>query len=112
MIETESVRELKVTVRLLFEGKEIQTVEKPFAVNEAEKETDGSRTIDETITEFLDGLQKVAAESGYVISKEAVVQTAITLILYLIKQDTEEKTIEVEVTRQEAQKDGDKSDTS
>lgn len=112
MIETKTEQELKVAVRLVFEGKEIQAVEKPFAVRESENESDESRTIDETITEFLDSLQKMAVESGYTISKEVIVQTTIALILYLVKQDSEEKTIEVQLTKPEVKENGDKTDSS
>jgi len=112
MTETKTEQELKVTVRLVFDGKEIQSIEKPFAVRESETESEESRTIDETITEFLEGLQKVAAENGYTISKEVIVQTTIALILYLVKQDTEEKTIEVQLTKPEVKENGDKADSS
>lgn len=111
MIETESARELKVIIRFLFEAKEIQTLEKPFSVKESANETDESKTIDETITEFLDDVQKTAIENGYVISKEVIVQTTITLILYLIKHDVEEKTIDVELTKPEVKENGDKTDS-
>jgi len=112
MIETEAARELKVTIMLVFEGKEIQVIERPFAVRESEIESDESRTMDETITEFLDGLQKTAAEIGYVISKEVIVQTTIALIMYLVKQDSEEKTIEVQLTKPEVKENGDKTNSS
>jgi hypothetical protein len=116
MTDTEAVRELKVNVRLLFDGKEVQTVEKSFAIQNVEEKTEGetdeSKTIDETITKFLDGLQKTASENGYVISKEAVMQTTIALILYLVKQDTEEKTIEVQLIRPEVKENGDNANSS
>ena len=112
MTETRAEQEFKVTVRLVFEGKEIQSVEKPFAVRESENESDESRTIDETITEFLDSLQKTATESGYTIRKEIIVQTTIALILYLVRQSSEEKTIEVELTKPEIKENGDKTNPS
>lgn len=112
MTEARAEQELKVIVRLVFDGKEIQSIEKPFAIRESETESEESRTIDETITEFLDGLQKAASENGYIISKEAVVQTTIALILYLVKQDSEEKTIEVQLTKPELKENGDKTNPS
>jgi hypothetical protein len=112
MTEIRAEQELKVTVRLVFDGKEIQAIEKPFAVRESETESEESRTIDETVAEFMDGLQKIASENGYVISKEVIVQTTIALILYLVKQDAAEKTIEVQLTRPEVKENGDNADPS
>jgi hypothetical protein len=111
MIETEAARDLKVTIRLVFEGKEIQVIERPFAV-QSENETEQSKTLDDTVTEFAEILLKTANEIGYTISKDVVVQAAIALILYLVKQDAVEKTIEVQLTRPEVKENGNNADPS
>lgn len=111
MIETEAARELKVITRLVFEGKEIQVIERPFAV-QPENETEQSKTLDDTVTEFAEILLKTATELGYTIDKDVVVQAAITLIMYLVKQDSEEKTIEVKMTKPEVKENGDKTNPS
>lgn len=111
MIETEATRELKVTIRLVFEGKEIQVIERPFAI-QSENETEQSKTLDDTVTEFAETLLKTATELGYTIDKEIVVQATIALILYLVKPDSEEKTIEVQLTKPEVKENGDKADSS
>lgn len=111
MIETEAARELKVIVRLVFEGKEIQVIERPFAV-QSENEADQSKTLDDTVTEFAEILLKTATEMGYTISKDDVVQAAIILIMYLVKQDAEEKTIEVQLSKPEVKENGDKANSS
>lgn len=110
MIETESVRELKLVTRLVYDGKEIERIEKPFAVREETEDQNGeSRTLDDTVTEFAESLLKTATEMGYTISKDAIVQATITLILYLVKQDGDEKTIEVQLTKPEVKENGDKA---
>lgn len=111
MIETESVRDLKVTIRLVFEGKEIQVIERPFVV-QSENETEQSKALDDTVMEFAEILLKTATEMGYTMAKDAVTQAAITLIMYLVKQDSEDKTIEVQLTKQEVKENGDKADSS
>jgi len=112
MTDAEASRDLKVTVRLLFDGKEIQTVEKPFAVQKDVENAEDTKSIDETVTEFLDSIQKTAAESGYSIEKKLAVQTLLALIFYLIKQDSDEKTIEIQLTKQETKENGDNANSS
>jgi hypothetical protein len=113
MIETESVRELKVTARLVYDGKEIRMLEKTFAVQaENENEKDDSKTLDDTVTEFTETLMKTATEMGYTISKDILMQSMITLILYIVKQDGDERTIEVQLTEPEAKENGDEANSS
>lgn len=113
MIETESVRELKAIIRFVYDGKEIQTLEKPFAIREeSEDQKEESKTLDDTVTEFAETLLKTATEIGYTISSDVVVQAAITLIMYLVKQDEAEKTIEVQLTKPEVKENGDKTNSS
>ncbi|MEM3143164.1 MAG: hypothetical protein QXW91_00845 [Candidatus Nitrosotenuis sp.] len=113
MIETESVRELRVVTRLVYDGKEVQALERPFAMQEESDNQDNeSRTLDDIVTEFADTLLKAATEMGYTISKEVLVQAMISLLLYLIRQDGDEKTIEVQLSKTEVKENGDKANPS
>lgn len=100
-MEASAVQELKVTARLVYDGKEVQTLEKLFGIQNAEQETESqTKSIDETITDFLHEIQKTANENGYTISKELINNAAVALIFYIIRQSEPTLTLDLELTKE------------
>lgn len=116
-MEKSEPTELRATVRLIEKGQELGTIEKCFGFVETEdKEEDSqspTRTIDETITEFIQGIEDQAEKLGRTISKEELSKIAASTIFFLVKRSEPEMKLDVEVEKQiEEKKDADsKSDT-
>jgi hypothetical protein len=104
-MEKSELSELRVTVRLIEKNREIATLEKCFGFVETEDEKEDAqmpaKTIDETITEFLQEIESKARESGRIVSKEELAKVTVATILFLVKRSQPELNFDIEVEKQE-----------
>lgn len=104
-MEKSEISELKVKARLIEENREIATIEKCFGLVEIEEEKEDAeiptKTIDETITEFLQDIEGKAEELGRIVSKEELARITASTILFLVKRSQEELILNIEVEKQE-----------
>ncbi len=116
---SEQVTELKITVLLLDGDKEVATVERYFGLVETQETNQNqdapTKTIDGTITEFLQEMEQSARERGYAIVKESLTEAAVSSILFLVKPAKPELTLNIHVERPEQEEklddSGEKTDT-
>jgi hypothetical protein len=101
-MEKNEVSELKVVARLIDNKQEIATLEKCFGFIEIKNEEETeipTKTIDETITEFLQEIESKAKELGRVLKKEELLKITFPLIVFLIKRLQSELTLDIEVEK-------------
>ena len=117
-MEQSEISEFKVAARLIEENREVATLEKCFGLVEIEDEKEEAqiptKTIDETITEFLQEIESKANEFGRIVSKEELAKVTVTTILFLVRRSQSELTLDIVVEKQkiEEKKDADaESDT-
>jgi len=93
--------EVKILAKLVFEGKEVETVEKCFGF--VEDETEGNeehvKTLDEIVLEFLQELENKAREAGYSIPENSLSQIVVSVIFFLIKHPEPELELNIEVEK-------------
>lgn len=105
--ETSPVHELKVTAILFHDGKKVQTVDKVFGVQSSGgEEEESARTIDDTITDFLDNIRTVAKENGYTMTKETIGKTTVSLILFIVQRTEQTITIDIELEKERVNDNG------
>ncbi len=103
----EKEKELKFTARLVSVDQEIATVIKTLKVSDSdsassEEESDEdstAKTIDDTLTDFLNEFQDVANQNGYVIGKKAFINATTSLLLFVIRGSEDAASIDIEVEK-------------
>lgn len=106
-MEQSEISEFKVTARLVEENKEVATLEKCFGLAEIEDDEEEeqipTKTIDETISEFLQEIESKVQELGRIVCKEELARVTVSTILFLVKRSQNELTLDIEVERQETE---------
>ncbi len=107
---SDTVQELRINARLLYENKEVHATEKIFGLKDAQTEDAPSETLDQTVTKFVTQLEETAKEKGFTISDEEIVKATTSLIICFFNPQ-QEQNIDIDVTKPEVSADGDKADT-
>lgn len=97
------ISELQLTVRLIEGNQEIATLEKCFGfveiMDEEEVET-ATKTIDDTISEFQEEIERKALELGRTFRKDALEQAMFLLILLVVNRSQPDVTLDIPVEKQ------------
>ena len=108
-METSEIQEFKVTARIVSDDKEIATVEDVFGVSSRQDEEQEAETksVDETVNQFVNKVHESAQEKGYTISQEDLAKTAVSLILFIVKPSQPELALDIpaEKSKQEEKND-------
>ena len=102
-METSELSELRVTVRLIEDDREVATLEKCFGfveILDAEDVETTTKTIDETISDFQDEIESKAKELGRSVRKDTLDQAMFFLILLIITPSQPDITLDIPVERQ------------
>lgn len=96
----EAVQELKITVTLVHQDREVRSLEKIFGMQSSEDENAESKGIDGATSAFLNEIQQTANSEGYTVTEEEMNKLAVLLILAIVKQES--AILEVQVEKEEA----------
>jgi hypothetical protein len=97
-------KEVKIKAKLIFENKEIETIEKCIGIVEEKEEgsEENSKSLDEIVLEFLKEIEDKAKEQGYSIPENSLSEIAVATIFFLIKQPSEELELSIELRKDES----------
>ena len=105
-MEQSEISGFKVTARLVEENRELATLEKFFGLVEMKDEGEAktqTKTIDETISEFLEEIENKAQELGRIVRKEELARVTVSTILFLVKRSQTELILDIEVEKRKTE---------